>query len=60
MWKKYRAIIGKKVSDVTPILIVNGQTITNKEEIAEKIAQEFETASSTLILDHEFQQYRNI
>ncbi|KAG5886325.1 hypothetical protein JTB14_034788 [Gonioctena quinquepunctata] len=59
VWNKIRSILGKKFTEASPILEVNGQVIVNNEDIAEAFAAHFESVSSSQNYEPEFLQHKS-
>ncbi|KAG5862525.1 hypothetical protein JTB14_002074 [Gonioctena quinquepunctata] len=61
VWKKIRAILGKKFTETTLALEIDGEIFVDQTDIAEKIAQHFEmTSSSQHLEENELINRRNL
>ncbi|KAG5881731.1 hypothetical protein JTB14_037518 [Gonioctena quinquepunctata] len=61
VWKKIRAILGKKFTETTLALEIDGEIFVDQTDIAEKIAQHFEmTSSSQHSEENELMNRRNL
>ncbi|KAG5871268.1 hypothetical protein JTB14_024338 [Gonioctena quinquepunctata] len=61
VWKKIRAILGKKFTETTLALEIDGEIFVDQTDIAEKIAQHFEmTSSSQHLGENDFINRRNL
>ncbi|KAG5860668.1 hypothetical protein JTB14_003373 [Gonioctena quinquepunctata] len=61
VWKKIRAILGKKFTETTLALEIDGEIFVDQTDIAEKIAQHFEmTSSSQHLGENELINRRNL
>ena len=58
VWTKIRNIMGKKFPSISPVLEVNGQTISKTDVIAETFANHFSQTSSNFNYDPDFLQYK--